>query len=205
MGGVSALLLAATFLVGFAVFLGVLVPAGYFEAEATEKVTILAEHQTIASISYLTAFVVAGILLVVLSLALYDRMQGGAPAMARTGTILGLIWAGLIIASGMVANVGIGLVVDIYETNPSGAGTVWMAVEGVQLGLGGGNEIVGGLWVLLISWAGLRSGELPRQVHYLGIGIGVAGLLTVVPLLDVFGAVEALGFAFGMGLVVWFI
>jgi hypothetical protein len=201
MGGVAALIMAATFVVGFAVFLTVLMPAGYFDAgvDPVQKAAILADNQAIASISYLISFVVFGILLVVLALALYERLKAGAPGMAQTATAFGLIWAGLVIASGMVANVGIGTVIDLYGNDPAQAGSVWLAIESVQLGLGGGNEIAGGLWVLLIGWAALRAGPLPRALNYLGVVIGVAGLLTVVP------ALEAIGLLFGLGLIVWFV
>lgn len=201
MGGVAALIEAATFVMGFAVFLTVLTPAGYFDVgvDPVQKVAILADNQVIVSISYLTAFVVFGIFLVVLALALYERLKAGAPAILQISTVFGLIWAGLVIASGMVANIGIGTAVDLYGNDPAQAGTVWLAVETVQLGLGGGNEIVGGLWVLLVSWAALRAGALSTILNYLGVLIGVAGLLTVVP------ALELLGVVFGLGLIVWFV
>ena len=68
------------------------------------------------------------------------------------------------------------------------------------VGLGGGNEIVGGLWVLLVRWAALRAGELPRLLNDLGLVLGVAGILhTAVP------ALETLGAVFGLGLIVWFV
>lgn len=207
LGGAAALLMAATFVAGFAVFLGVLVPAGYFDEglDPAQRVAILAEYHAIVSASYLVSFVVFGVFLVVLVLALYDRLQAGAPVPAQWATAFGLIWATLVIASGLVANLGIGTVVGIYGRDPAQAGTVWSAVEAVQLGLGGGNEIAGGVWVLLVSWAALRARALPRTLNYLGVVIGVSGLLTVVPLLEVLGAVEALGFVFGMGLIVWFV
>ena len=206
-GGIAALIMAATWLVGFAVLLGVLTPAGYYDpgVDAAGRVAILEDNQTIASIGYLVPFVVWGIFQVVLALALYDRLKAGAPAMTQTATAIGLIWAGLVIASGMVANVGIATVVDLYERDPAQAGTAWQAIESVVLGLGGGNEIVGGVWVLLIGWAALRIGELPKALNYLGIVAGVSGILTVIPVLEVLGAVEVLGLIFGLGLIVWFI
>jgi hypothetical protein len=201
MGSVAALVMAATFVVGIAVFLGVLTPAGYFDEDIApvDKVAILANNQAIASISYLVAYVVFGIFLVVLSLALYERLKAGSPAMAQTATAFGLIWAGLVIASGMVAVIGIGTVVDLYGNDPAQAGSVWLAIESVQRGVGGEIEIVGSLWVLLVSLAALRAGGLPRVLNYLGVVIGVAGLLTVVP------ALAALGPVFGLGLIVWFV
>jgi hypothetical protein len=206
-GGAAALIIAVTWVVGFAVFLGVLMPAGYFAEgiNAVEKARIIVDNQAIVSFSYLSAFVVFGVFLTILSLALYQRLKTGAPAMAQIATAFGLIWAGLVIASGMVANVGIAAVADLFRSDPIQAGTVWLAVETVQLGLGGGNEIVGGVWVLLIGWAALRAGEFPRVLNYLGVIIGGAGILTVIPFLEVLGAVELLGFVFGLGLLVWFV
>lgn len=206
-GGVSALIVAATWVVGFAVFLGVLTPAGYFDEgiEAARKVQIVVDRQAVVSIGYLITFVVWGIFQVVLALALYDRLKARAEALAQVAAAFGLIWSGLVIASGMVANVGIGRVVDLYGNDPAQAGSLWLAIEAVQLGLGGGNEIVGGVWVLLIGWAALRVGELSRALNYLGVVVGVSGILTFVPILAVLGAVEVTGFVFGVGFIVWYV
>jgi len=105
-GGVAALIMAATFLFAIAVFAGVLLPSGYLDAnvEPARKAAILAENQGLVSLSYLASFVLFGALLVVLALALYQRLQAGALALAQTATAFGLIWAGLVIAAGMVAS-----------------------------------------------------------------------------------------------------
>ena len=66
-------------------------------------------------------------------------------------------------------------------------------------GLGGGHEIVGGLWVLLVSISALRADVFPKAVDYLGIAAGVGGLVTVVP------GLEAVGALFGLGMIVWFV
>jgi hypothetical protein len=59
--------------------------------------------------------------LIVLSLALYDRLKTGAPAMMQVATAIGIIWAGSLIASGMVANAGIAPVVALYAKDPAQA------------------------------------------------------------------------------------
>jgi hypothetical protein len=199
-GGVAALIMAATWVAAFAVFLGVLIPAGYFDAGVAplEKARIVVDNQAIASIGWLIPYVVWGILLVVLSLALYDRLKAGAPAMGQTATAIGLLWAGLVIASGLVATLGIRTVVDLYATDAAQAGLVWAAVETVAGGLGGRAwEILGGLWLLLIGWAALRARELPRALNYLALVLGVAGVFTVIPPL------QPAGFLYGVGLIVW--
>jgi hypothetical protein len=128
-------------------------------------VAFLADNQTITYIWSLFIYVVFGVFLVVLALAPYERLKAGSPAMVQTVTVFGLIWAGLCIASGMVHNIGLGTVVDLYGKDPAQAAAVWLAITSVRDGLGGGTEIVGGLWVLLTSWAALRAGGLPRALE----------------------------------------
>jgi hypothetical protein len=202
MGGVAALIMAATWSVAFAVFLGVLMPAGYFDEgiAPAERARIIADNQALVSLGYLIPYVVWGILLVVLALALHDRFKAGAPAVAQIATAIGLIWAGLVIASGLVATLGIRAVGELYGTDTAQAGAVWAAVETVVGGLGGeAGEILGGVWLLLIGWAALRARKLPRALIYLGIVLGVAGMITVIPPL------EPAAFLYGVGLIVWFV
>jgi hypothetical protein len=197
-GGVAALVLAATFVIGFALYLGLLANSGFESGDPVEAVAFLSDYQSILSVWYLIIYVVFGIALVVLTLALYERLKAGASAMAQAAAAFGLIWAGLVIASGMIAIVGIGAVVELYNDDPAQAGSAWVAIESVQFGIGGGIEIVGALWVLLLGRAGLRTATLPRRLSQVGIVTGSAGALTIIPALELFGAV------FGLGLVVWF-
>jgi hypothetical protein len=115
-------------------------------------------------------------------------------------TAFGLIWAGLVIASGMVANIATGVVVDLYGTDPAQATTVWLAVSPVIDGLGGGNEIVGGIWTLLVSLVALRARALHRVLNYVGLVVGTAGILSAIP---AFGEVG--GAIFGLTQIVWFV
>lgn len=99
----------------------------------------------------------------------------------------------------MVGNIGVGTVADLAESDRGQAETVWSALDSIQNGLGGGNEVVGGLWVLLVSRASLRTTALPRALNHLGIVVGAAGIVTIVPALEMAGAV------FGLGLIAWFV
>ena len=67
-------------------------------------------------------------------------------------------------------------------------------------------EVVGGIWILLVTWGALRAGRHPRALNYLGVVVGVAGVLTVVPALDVLVTVFELGqFVWVVWLgIVWF-
>ena len=65
----------------------------------------------------------------------------------------------------MLANIGMGAVVDLYGRDPAQAATLWRAMSTVEEGLGGGNELAGGLWILLASWAALRTRGLPLALN----------------------------------------
>lgn len=205
-GGFAALIEAATYVVGLVLFATILAPYTIGDPDPGESVAFLADNQNIMYMWNLIIYMINGVFLVVLALALYERLKAGSPAIVQTATAFGLIWAGLIVASGMIFNVGLlGTVVDLNGEDPAQATAVWLALDSVQSGLGGGNELVGGLWVLLVSWAALQAGGLPRALNYLGVVIGVAGLVTIVPGIEMIGAVSGLGVIFGLGFIVWFV
>jgi len=197
-GGIAALYQAAAYLVGIVLFLFVLDYPSI--VEPAQKVALLVDKQGLIVITNLLMYVIFGVSLVVLSLALYERLKAGAPAIMQTATAIGLIWAGALMASGMVANAGIAPVVALYGEDPAQAASVWLGIESVANGLGGANgEILGGLWTLLISWAALRAGKIPKAMNYLGVGVGAVGLISTIP------GLHDLAGLFGMSQIVWFV
>ncbi|MGB0112393.1 MAG: hypothetical protein WBP59_04160 [Ilumatobacteraceae bacterium] len=198
-GGVAALLAAGTFAFGIAMFATTL--ADYTDPDATpaESVDFLVDHQGSLLAWYIGIFIVFGATLVPLGLALRQRLAGAAPLLANAGMVFAAIWAALMYATGMISNIGIEAVADLADSDPDRAATVWSTIDTVTNGLGGGNELVGGLWILLVSIAGLLTARLPRGLNVVGIATAVAGLLTVVP------AFEAVEMVFGLGSIVWFV
>lgn len=197
-GGVAALYMAAALLLAMPYFL---LLVKYQDAVGpAAKVAMLADHHASLSAAYLLTYVIFGMVLAVLSLTLHRRLGAGAPAMMRAATAIGFIWACVLVASGMVFNAGMDAVVTLHGTDPSQAAQIWQAIEPVAQGLGGANgEILGGLWILLVSWAALRTGGLPRMLNWLGLTIGVVGVLSVVPVLR-----EAT-YVFGLLQIVWLV
>lgn len=148
-GGVAALIAASTFLFGIAMFVTVL--ADYTTGDPTheESVAFVVDNREAPYVWNLVIFIVFGIPLVPVVLVLRDRLIGLSPALAQAAGAFGLIWAGLVLAASMVSNIAIGPMADLHET-AAGAERVWSALNSVQNGLGGGNEIVGGVWVGVI-------------------------------------------------------
>jgi hypothetical protein len=197
-GGIAALYEAAAYVVGMVGFLLVVDVSGV--VDPVQKVALMEANQAFLYTMHLIVYVIWGVFLVVLALALYERLKAGSPAIVQTATVFGMIWAGVIMVAGTIHNSGMDTVVGLYGTNPDQAGTVWLAIDSVFGGLGGTTEVLGGIWVLLISWAALRAGGLPRVLNYLGVAIGVAGIVSIVPALA-----ELFIYIFALGQIVWFV
>jgi hypothetical protein len=195
-GGIAALGHAAGYLAALA--LGVTLMFPILNAGPEQYLKFLADNQALVYLWNLISYWGSAITLVVMVLALYERLKGRAPALMQTATAFGLIWAGLIIASGNLMLHNGGVVAELYRQNPAQAVTAWTALQSVELGITSGNELVGSLWVLLLSVAALRTGGLPRALSTLGLVLGVAGILTIIPALA-----ETLIMIFGSGMIVW--
>lgn len=197
-GGVAALYEALAYIIGFIGFIAVVNVGGI--TDPLEKVAALIENKGFLTALTLIVYVAWGASLVVLSLALHERLDGHKSSLTRTATAFGIIWSVLAIASGMIYIVGMETVASIHATNPEQAATVWLAIGSIFNGLGGGVEVVGGIWVLLLSVAALRSATFSRGLNYLGYVVAAAGLLSVIPALseittDIFGLTQIVWFA----------
>lgn len=197
-GGIAALYMAISHLIGIVIFLVIL---DYLSiTDPAQKLALNVEKQSVIFSANLLMYVFFGFALIVLSLALYDRMESGASALMQVGTVIGIIWAGSLIASGMVANAGLATVVALHSKDPAQAVLTFQSVESVANGLGNANgEILGGVWTLLVSIGALRSGGLPKGLNILGLFVGAVGIITIIPALTGFTGV------FGLGQIIWFI
>jgi len=133
-----------------------------------------------------------------LVLAIHQRLKNYSPNFSKLASVFGIIWVGLVIASGMIANIGLNSVITIGVKEPENAMIIWSSVSIISEGLGGGNEIVGGIWVLLLSIIAWKGQLFSKALNLLGIIVGIAGILTIYPL-DIFAEI------FGISQIIWFL
>jgi hypothetical protein len=197
-GGIAALFMAISHLIGLVIFIVIL---DYISiTDPAQKLVMNIGKQSVIFSTNLLMYVFFGFALIVLSLALYDRMKSGAPALMQVATAIGIIWAGSLIASGMVANAGLATVVALYAKDATQASLTFQAIEAITNGLGNANgEILGGPLTLLVSLAALRTGGLPKGLNILGLLVGAVGIITIIPALNAMVAV------FGLGQIIWFV
>jgi len=194
--GVSAIFLGLIYVAAFVYF------GAFFSYPVSgspeEKMRFLADHQLEVSIVYFSIYVLFGVLLAILVVGVHEILKNASPPMASLTSIFGVIWIGLVIASGMIYNIGLDQSIRLLDESPDTAFSLWRTVSVVANSLGGGNEIVGGLWVLLVSLVALKVVVLARALNYFGCFVGIAGIATVYP-------EEIFTDIFGLSQIVWFI
>ena len=201
MGGIAALVGAATNLFALVAYMTLLEPKGYGSDDPGQIVAFLADNQALMRLWYQIIWLVFGVSVIVLSLALYERLKAGSPAQAQAVTTFGLIYAVLVIVVGALSINNLNTVVKLYGERPAQAATVWLTLDSVETGLGagGGETMVTALWLALLSWVALRAREFPRALNYLGVAFCLAGILSVVL------ASLAVSAVYGLGLIVWLV
>jgi hypothetical protein len=182
MGGIAALGHAAALVVGMVLSFTLMFPL--LDAAPAQVLKFLADNQALVYLWNLIVNWGSAITLVIMLLTLYERLNAGSPALMQTATVFGFIWAGLIIGTGNLMLNNFGVVANLYGNDPAQA-AAWTA-------------LIRSLWVLLLSLAALRTGGLTRAPSYLGVFLGIAGILTMIPTLA-----ETMFMIFGPGMMVW--
>jgi hypothetical protein len=197
-GAIGGLIAAASFIFGIALLVTTLSDYTEGDPTAAESVEFQLANQSTLYVWYLVIYLVFGVAIIPLARSLHQRLAGVSPQLADIGAVFAYIWAGLMFATGMTSNIAMAAVADLHETDPAAAEALWSSLATVNDGLGGGNELVGGMWILLVSLAAWGTKRLPRGLNVLGIISAVAGLITLIP------GLSDVGIIFGLGSIAWF-
>lgn len=201
-GGLAALVCGATYIVGFAFLVTLLAPLGFGtdRIDAAGVVAFINARPGTLIAWNSTIYIVNALALAVLVVALARSLESATPGWTAVAKGLGLIWAALVLGAGMVANVAVDRAAELYLIDPEAAAELWAVLHAVELGLGGGNEIAGGAWIVIASLSGLIGRTLALPIIALGLLTGISGLATIVPSLG-----ETAGAIFGLGAIAWFL
>jgi len=199
-GGVSALVCAGTYILAMGLLVTVLAPMANEAMSFEQFIAFFVPHQALIFVWHFSMYLVNAVFLALLTLALTWRLKTGAPALALAAACFGLFWTVLVFASGFITLYGWEVIARLSATDPAQAATLRLVVDTVTIGIDHSDRFLGGLWVLLTSWAALRTGQLPRPLNFLGFVMGVAGIVS-----SAAPALNELGYAFGLTIIVWWI
>jgi hypothetical protein len=199
-GGVAALIAAATYIVAMALAVSVLRPMVDAGIGFHEYMDFLADHATIVYLWHFTMYLINGACLVVLVVAIHERLEPSSPNLAKIATTFGLIWTAFVILSGVITNYGVGALIALYGKDPAQAESLKVAFDVVTVGIDSSDKFAGCLWVGLVSLASFKPRVFPRVLAVFGMAISVMGLAgTTIP------SLVAISYVFGLGAIVWWI
>ncbi|MCV6630778.1 MAG: hypothetical protein OIF50_13075 [Flavobacteriaceae bacterium] len=199
LGGAAAITEAVLYMIGFVVLFGFLSPMADAGMDQERRLEFVLSQLGMVQFWNILIYIVFGVVLVVLTTVVKEYLKHSDLLIVKLTPIFGYVWSGLLIASGMVSNIGLESVERLFATDREQAILFYQIIEAIGNGLGGGVEIVGGVWVLLISYGAKKEKLFYTWVNYLGMLVGVAGILSLIP-----GA-RVLEVLFGLGQMVWFV
>ena len=155
-GGFSAIGEALIYIIAF-VFYGGILQFPSKNAAVQEKLSFLTDNYLTLSILNFMSYVLFGILLVFLVAALYERFKSYSINFSKIIAAFGMIWVVLVIASGMIANIGLNHVVENGLKTPEETMLIWSSISIITEGLGGGK---GGSRSCFLEWFRILSKSL---------------------------------------------
>ena len=194
--GISAIGEGLIYVIAFLYF------GAFFEfphnGDSAQIVAFLRENQFSFSAITFLMYIAFGCLLSVLVIGIYQQLKDKCLALMQVATLFGAVWVGLVIASGMISNIGLDAALNSTIESPERELEIWGIISIIVESLGGGNELIGGLWVFLLSISAIKAKEFPPQLNYLGVLVGAAGISTIYP-------AEILTEIFGVTQIIWFV
>lgn len=146
---------------------------------------------------YFIIYIVFGLALLGFQIGILPRLRAGG--LRQAGVVLGYLWVGLTISTGMLANVGNTMVLQLVSVDSKAAMFLWHTLQMVINGFGGGNELVGGVWMIILGATMKPFGVFDNSLKVWGVAVGLIGVLSSVPGWTMLGGI------FGMGCIIWFV
>lgn len=190
--GVALLTLIA---MAFVVRLGL----GFTTSDLSNPQSTLKLGWTLPVINWLSLII--GLAILLLALALRERLQAGVPNRMRLATILASVATALFVGSEVAQLNGW----PVILSNAGGGAPAIAAFYATARGLEEAGDFAAGAVYLLWGWAGLATKELPSGVNYLLIASGIlwsAGRLSpAIAFLWLFGSVFAIIWSLWLGMI----
>lgn len=193
---ISALICAMCYIVGIT-YIAVIAPN--FAESVMSQFQHLVKYPSSMMVWYAILYIVFGLSLLMLNHSLrYVLPRKNSNAMWSFSFRIGDIWAGFVLATGFIMISTIGFFQHHGELQDSFV-VIWQTMYILVQSIGGGIELLGGIWMITITIICRQNQLINRFTLFLGLIIGMAGLLTIFPKL------EQLALVFGLGQILWFI
>lgn len=148
---------------------------------ASEQITIISDNPVLVHITTLHIYIIFSFGLILLATYLYTKLKNQEPILSLLSLITGAIWATILIASGFISMAVTTLLMN--GTAASDITSAWQAVDIISNALGGGNELIGGVFTGLLSLAMYRARFSSIVTSILGALVFIGGTISALPYL----------------------
>lgn len=199
-GGVSALVSAASYVFAIGLYLTLMLPLADPNLGIDEYVAFFSANRALTFVWTFSMYIVHGLSLVVLVLALHERLKERAPRLSVVAAGLGFIWAAFVLLSGFINIWGNEALVALHGESKELAEGLRKALTVITLGIDSSDKVLGSLWLGLASLSAIKSKAFPAFPCIFGLVLGAAALLAglILPAND-----SSASFLFGVGAIVW--
>ncbi|USD68048.1 hypothetical protein [Vibrio sp. SCSIO 43136] len=168
----------------------------YTEQQVLERILLDSAY---FSSWHIVIYLVFGLSLLSLTINLFITAKKHSPHLATGLLVMGGIWSGFMLLSGGLAIELLNQVADIYPNDPEFGTQIWITGQLLLESIGGGNELIGAVWVALIALLLPKHKGLSTLTKWLGLLIAATGTGTL------FDSTETLASLFGITLIIWFL
>lgn len=148
---------------------------------AAEQLDIISSNSVLVHITTLHIYVIFSFGIILLATYLYLRLKNQQPILSLLSLITGVIWATILIASGFISMAVTTLLMN--GTAVSDLTSSWQAIDIISNALGGGNELMGGIFTGLLSLAIYRARYSGVATSILGALVFIGGTISALPYL----------------------
>lgn len=148
---------------------------------ASEQIAIISSNPVLVHITTLHIYVIFSFAIILLTSYLYLKLKNEKPVLSLISLITGVIWATILIASGFITMAVTSLLMNGTPANE--LVSAWQAVDIISNALGGGNELIGGVFTGLASLAMYKARFSSMATSILGALVFIGGTISALPYL----------------------
>lgn len=176
---ISAVYGGLSYIAGMFVYLVLLDNSG--AASAAEHVAFMGQHAVLLHITTLHIYVLFSAGIVAIATYTYLKLKSDQPVLSLLSLIAGVMWSMLLVASGFISMAFTNALMSGGVTDSMIA--AWPAIDIVSDALGGGNELIGGVFTGLLSFALFKARVSTMATYGLGFIVCVGGIVSTLPYL----------------------
>ncbi|MDA8596921.1 DUF4386 family protein [Candidatus Pacebacteria bacterium] len=148
---------------------------------ASEQLAIIGNNPVLVHITTLLIYVIFSFAIILLASYLYLKLKNKQPVLSLLSVITGVVWATILIASGFISMTVTTLLMN--GTAASELTSAWQAIDIISNALGGGNELMGGVFTGLVSLAMYKARFSSMVTSILGALVLLGGTISALPYL----------------------